>query len=257
FRQGHFVEAIEKGERATVLEASGSYGPYFCACACSASGDVARGIAYFQRTVDMDAQHGFAWLGLGWCHLALGATEEAIWCFRKVVALEGTGGAGPTAGAGGALAEALRRHGDLEGARESALSALASVDKSDHMYRDTFRGICLASLGRASLQMGDLEAARAAFGQLIAHVKGRPRALGGGHLMVQGLAGLARATRSAADLDRAIALASGRKGYDFSWSWSCSEGQTLAELAEACRVLGRDEDAAAWEARAREADPRS
>lgn len=256
FRQGRFDEAVAEGERAEALEASGSYGPYFCACAYSASGDVRRGTAYFQRTVEMDPQHGFAWLGLGWCHLASGSTEEAIWCFRRVVALEGAGGAGPTAGAGGALAEALRRKGDLEGARESALAGLASVDKSDHMYRDTFRGICLATLGRTSLQMGDLEAARAAFGQLIAHVKGRPRALGGGHLMVQALSGMARATKSEAELDRAIALASGRQGFDFSWSWSCSEGQTLAELATACRELGRTEEAGAWEARAREAAPR-
>jgi serine/threonine-protein kinase len=256
FRQGRYDDAVAEGERANVLEASGSYGPYFCACAYAASGNVRRGIEYFQRTVEMDPQHGFAWLGLGWCHLALGSTEEAIWCFRRVVALEGTGGAGPTAGAGGALAEALRQSGDLEGARASALSGLASVDKSDHMYRDTFRGICLASLGRTSLALGDAEAARAAFGQLIAHVKGRPRALGGGHLMAQGLAGLARATRSGADLDRAIALAVDRQGYDFSWSWSCSEGQTFSELAEACRALGRADEAAAWESRAREAAPR-
>jgi len=256
FRQHRYPEAIAAAERASTLEASGSYGPYFAACAYAASGDVRRGLEYFQQTVALDSGHGFAWLGLGWCHLSLGSLDEAIWCFRKVVALEGSGGAGPTAGAGGALAEALRVSGDLNAARESALSALVSVDKSDHMYRDTFRGICLASLGRTSLQMGDLEAARAAFGQLIAHLKGRPRALGCGHLMVQGLAGLARVTGSAGDLDRAIALATNREGYDFSWSWSCSEGQTCTELAEACRALGRPDEAETWETRARESAPR-
>jgi TolB-like protein/Tfp pilus assembly protein PilF/predicted Ser/Thr protein kinase len=240
FRQQRYDEAVAEGERASALEATGSYGTYFAACACAAAADVARAVGFFQRTVETDPQHGFAWLGLGWCHLTLENSEEAVWCFRRVVALEGTGGAGPTAGAGGALAEALRLRGDLAGAREAALAALASADRSDHMYRDTFRGISLASLGRTSLAMGDPDAARAAYGQLVAHVKGRPRALGAGHLMVQALAGLARASGNPADLDRAVALAEGREGYDFSWSWSCSEDQTAADVAEACRALGRD-----------------
>lgn len=240
FRQNQYDAAFAEAERAAAIDPTTAYGTYFCACARAAAGDVPAATSFFQRTVEGDPQHGFAWLGLGWSHLIAGHTDEAVWCFRKVVALEGTGGAGPTAGAGGSLAEALRTRGDLAEAREAALSGLDSVDRSDHMYRDTFRGICLVSLGRTSLAMNDPEAARAAFGQLIAHVKGRPRALGGGHLMVQGLAGLARVTRSQETLDEALALASERRDYDFSWSWACSEWQTHADLAEACRALGRN-----------------
>jgi len=257
FRQKRYAEAIVEAEQAASLDPSAPYGPYFCACAHAAGGDPRKAAVYFQRTVELDAQHGFAWLGLGWCHLTLGAVDEAIWCFQRAVALEGSGGLGPTAGAGGSLAEALRARGDLDAARESARSGLTSVDKSDHMYRDTFRGICLISLGRTSIEKKDDEAARAAFGQLIAHVKGRPRALGGGHLMVQGLCGLARASRSEAHLNDAIALITDGTGYDFSWSWACSDHQTYAAVAEACRAFGRHAEAEAWEARARESAPRA
>jgi len=149
------------------------------------------------------------------------------------VELEHVEGMSPTAGAGGHLAECYRRAGRLDLARRTAMEGLASADRSDHMYRDTFRAVCLVSLGRTALQQGDRLAAAAAFQQ--------PRALGCGHLLVQALAGQTRAGAGAAPLDEATELFTSRQGYDFSWVWCSQDDVSRLELARAARVAGRTE----------------
>src|SRR5262249_56574141 len=116
---------------------------------------------------------------------------------------------------------------------------LDAVERSDSMYRDSFRAICLCALGRTALAQSDPAAARAAFGQAVAHLHGRPRGLGGGQLMVQALAGLARAGEGAGRLDEAEALFAGRRGHDFSALWTCTDEVSLLELARAAAAVGR------------------
>jgi len=140
--------------------------------------------------------------------------------------------------------------GDLEGARARSLEGLEAVEKSDHMYRDSFRAICLCVLGRTALDEGDLPAAKAAFAQAVAHLRGRQRALGGGHLLVQALAGLARAGEGEVPYEQALLLFERRQGFSFSWLWCCSDDVALYELARAAAAVGRQEEARSLLARA-------
>jgi serine/threonine protein kinase/tetratricopeptide (TPR) repeat protein len=249
-RSGDPGAAFDAARRAIELDPTLAYGTYFAACAATVARRLEESIVWFRKTVELDSNHGFAWLGLGWGHLSLDHREEAIWCLERMVSLETTGSAGPTAGAGGFLGDCLRRYGLLDAARRACLQGLAAADASDHMYRDTFRGVCLVALGRTAVESGDLESARAAFTQAALHLRGRPRALGGGHLLVQALAGSARVERDPAVLDEAISLARSRRGFDFSWLWCCSDDITLPEIAHACRAVGRGEAAAEWDERA-------
>src|SRR4029453_3273319 len=100
------------------------------------------------------------------------------------------------------------------------------AERSDHMYRDSFRAISLCSLGRTALDQGDRAAAHAAFTQLVAHIKGRERTLGGGFLMVQALAGLARAGDGPAPLAEARRLYEERDRFNFSILWTCDDPTT-------------------------------
>jgi serine/threonine protein kinase/tetratricopeptide (TPR) repeat protein len=238
-RRNDSEAAFASAQRAVELDPKIPSGHYFAACAKTSSHRDDEALPHYQSCLALDPGHGFSWLGLGWSHLELGRHDEAVWCLRKAVELE-TEGRGPTAGAGGFLAEALRRNGDLEGARRAALQGLATSERTDHMFRDTFRGISLVSLGRTALEQGDLDAANAAFHQTVLHIRGRPRALGGGHLLTQALAGLARAG-DASVLDEALTLFEGRAGYDFSWLWCCQEDVTHLELARAARAGSRHE----------------
>jgi TolB-like protein len=238
-RQGRTDEAAEQERRAMELDPASVYAHYFGGIWMAQASRFADGLALLQRAVQLDPLHGFAWLALGWTHLELGHGPEARWCLERAVALEGEAGTGPTAGAAGYLGECLRRVGELPQARARCLEGLASVERSDFMYRDTFRGVGLCALGRTALEQEDATAAQAAFAQAVTHLRGRPRCLGGGHLLVQALAGLARAGGGDTPFEEASALFGGRRGHDFSFMWTCTSDVSLLELARAAAAVGR------------------
>ncbi|HEY7513313.1 MAG TPA: hypothetical protein VIC87_02495, partial [Vicinamibacteria bacterium] len=91
----------------------------------------------------------------------------------------------------------------------------------------------LCALGRTALEQGDTAAAHAAFSQAASHLRGRPRGLGGGFLLVQALAGLARSGGGAPSYEEALRLFEDRQGYDFSFMWGCTEDVTRQELSRA------------------------
>ena len=157
-------------------------------------------------------------------------------------------------GYGGFHGECLRRVGRLDEARAHCLAALEDVEKSDHMFRDTNRVVSLVALGRTALQQHDTSAARAAYGQAIAHVRGRQRTLAGGCLLVQALAGLTRADDDPAPYAEAVHVHQCRDRWDFSAYWMCEEGTTLMDLARAAWSLGREDEARKWLSAATERD---
>jgi TolB-like protein/tetratricopeptide (TPR) repeat protein len=239
FRQGRPDEAFAQERRAMELDPANSYAPYFAGCALGMFGRQGEALALFQRGLAIEPGHIWGWLGLGWMHLDLGAGSEAIFCLEKALELERLQGPHRTAGVAGYLGECLRRLGDPAGARARCLEGLEAVEKSDNMYRDTFRGVCLCALGRSALDAGDAETARVAFHQAAAHLRGRPRTLGGGYLVIQALAGLARAGEGAPPLEEALDLWRSRAGHDFSLMWSCTPDVTREELSAAAAHLGR------------------
>ncbi len=252
-RLGRTNEALEQERTAIELDPTSVYAHYFGGICLAQESRAAESLPLFQSAVRLDSLHGFAWLALGWTHLELGHGAEARWCLEKAVALEGGAGKGPTAGVAGYLGECLRRLGELEEARVRCLEGLASVEKSDSMYRDTFRAVGLCALGRTAVGQEDLPAARTAFAQAVLHLRGRPRSLGGGHLLVQALAGLSRAGEGAGPFEEALALWRARTGHDFSFMWVCTGDVTLLELARSAAALGRAADAEEFLGKARAA----
>jgi serine/threonine protein kinase/Tfp pilus assembly protein PilF len=240
WRQWKVEEAFREEESAMKLDPANPFGPYFAGWCRISAGRPAEALRLFQRAIEVDKQHGWSWLGVGFSHAELGQFSEARWSLEQAVALEKKLPQSPTIGVSGYLGECLRRMGDAAGARSRCLEGLEAVEKSDHMYRDTFRAICLCVLGRAALDEGDVPAARAAFAQAIAHLRGRPRALGGGHLLVQALAGLSRAGEPGEHLNEALRLFDTQRGFDFSYLWLCSDDVTTAELKRAREAVGRE-----------------
>ena len=253
FRQSRVDEAVEQERRAMELDPPAVFAPYFRACALALPGRHAEAAPFFQRALEIEPRHGWAWLGLGWAHLETGSGSEARWCLEKAVELERLQSPHPTAGVSGYLGECLRRLGDPAGARARCLEGLEAVERSDSMYRDSFRAVCLCALGRSALDQGDAPAARAAFSQAVTHLRGRTHGLGGGYLLVQALAGLARAGAGAEPYQEALELYRSRRGHDFSFLWLCSDDVTLLELAKAASALGAKGEAEDLFAQARAA----
>ena len=240
-RQDRMDDALAAEMRAAALEPDLAFGHYFAGTVEVFRQRYDAAIPHLQKAVTLDPMHGFAWLGLGGAHLGAGNFQEARWCVERAVALEGQPGAAATAGASVLLGECLRIAGDLPAARDACLRGIEAAERSDHMYRDSYRGVGLCVLARTALDQGDEPAARAALQQLLAHIAGRPRTLGGGHLVVQAMAGLARAGEGAAWFDQACQLFTRRDRYNFSLMWTCSNDVTLLELARAARALHRPE----------------
>jgi serine/threonine-protein kinase len=211
WRQGDALEAVRLMERAAALAPSNHYPPYFGACIRVSEGRDAEAVPLFQRAVELAPVAGFAWVGLGCAHMELGRFDEARWSLDRAIALE-TQGLHSTAGAAGLVGECLRRERKLEEARAACLAGLESVERTDHMYRDTFRAICLNALGRTLRDAGDRDGAHAAFHQCVLHLGGRPRTLGGGWLLADALGGLGRE-------DEEHALLASRDRGDWSWFW--------------------------------------
>ncbi len=242
-RQGKSERSYEVAREAMALDESHQMAPYLAACGLSAHCRWEKALPLFQRAANLDPDHCWTWLGLGWIHMEMGNLDTARWCFSQVVELEHKTVEFPTVGASGYLGECLRRQGDFAGARQAFLTGLEYVERSDFVYRDTFRAFCLCGLGRLGLDGDDPAAALAAFRQALAHLQGRRQALGCGHLYTQALAGLARAEKDGALLDEALTLLESREGFDFSFFWGCTANVTLTELARSAESLGRREKA--------------
>ena len=121
------------------------------------------------------------------------------------------------------------------------------------MYRDTQRVVALVTLGRVAAAEADLEAARAAFQQALAHIKGRPRMTAGGPLTIQALAGLAEVNNDTKAYGDACLLNDRRSQFNFNWFPLCDDTMTCIDLSRAAKALGKTQDAQAFLDRARAA----
>jgi serine/threonine-protein kinase len=209
-------------------------------------------VPQLQRALEQDDGHGMWWLALGTAHRCLGHLREARYSFARAQRLEAAPAHFGTAGAAAYVGETLRREGRLDEARRESLAGVEAAERSDHAYRDTFRAHALTVLGRVALDQRDMAAAAAAFHQVLAQARGRPRPRACGHFVVQALCGLARATGMPMYFEEAAGLFESREAYNFSPFYGALDEDTLAELALAAAALGRTEDATRHAARARD-----
>jgi tetratricopeptide (TPR) repeat protein len=247
WRLGHRSESEAAFARTRELDPSEFYGFYFA----SILADPDTALLLLQRAIDIDPVRGFAWWGLGAAHFLLCHYVEAASCFERCARLYSASNALPVPGIEGYWAECLRLVGQLEEARAKSLAGLDSVERTDFMYRDTTRIFCLGALGRIAEDQGDGDAACAAFEQAIQQVKGRPRTVAGGILLVRSLTGLARLTRDRAFYEEARSRMARRDEFDFSWVWMCDECYAHEDLARTAIALGEPAEPLVSESRIR------
>jgi serine/threonine-protein kinase len=236
WRLGKPEAALDEERRAMHLDPSLHMAPYFAGAILLDLQRPGEAVPLEQRAVETNETWPYSWLVLGIAHMRLDQLDEALYCFERAARLEGSGEL-PIVGAETAAAETVRRKGDPIAGRDLVLRGLERIEGADHMYRDTHRGMALIVLGRCALDAGDVEGSTAAFGQAVAHLQGRPRALGGGYLLVQALAGLAHANRRVTLLDDAIAAFDGRVTHNFCWAFLACEIESLVQLALVASAL--------------------
>ena len=238
FRQGRHRAGITQAKRARAGPGDTSMAWYFGACCHAALAHWKLALAFYQGSLRVDRNRGFSWIGAAWCHHQLGNFDEALFCIRTAERLECVDVPLRTAGCGAFLGEMLRQSGALDAAWQATHSALQRVEQSDFFYRDSFRTYALLTLGRICLQRDDAKAASTAFKQALAAMEARPSTLGGGHLLVQALAGLAASASEPNVLARAQVLFAQRAApWNFDWTWGSSDHETQSALSAAARAL--------------------
>ena len=238
-RQSRFEEAAEAYGRASKIDPAHAPAPYFAGSSLLFVGRIADALPPLQRAVELDPRLGMPWLGLGAAHLSLGHLPEARYSFERARTLEGEAIRFETAGADAYVADVLKAEGHLDEARTRVLTGLQAVERSDHAYRDTFRAYALVVLGQTALDQRDIEAARAAFRQVLAQAQGRPRTRSCGQLVVRAKVGLATANASVEVYEQAAHLYDERSTYNFEPFFGALDHQTLFELARVAQLLGR------------------
>jgi len=231
-RQGRLRAGIAQATRAAIGNPDASMAYYFGACCQAAQSRWRPALTLYQASLRADRSRCFSWIGTAWCHHRLGNLEEALFCIRTAERLETEDGPLRTAGCGAYLGEMLRQSGELDLAWRETHAALQRVEHSDFFYRDSFRAFALLTLGRIALEREDALAAQTAFNQVCAALEARPSMLGGGHLMVQSMAGRARASRDADSLASAQVLYRERPApWNFEWTWGSSNAETELAMA--------------------------
>lgn len=255
-RQNRFEDALLAHRRASELDPTNLDAPYFVACALLFLGRREEALVWFGRYIDADVRSGMAWLGLGVTHLCLQQHAEARYAFTRAQQSEANPSRSPCAGAAAYVAEVMRLERRASAARAYALAGLESAERSDHSYRDTFRAHALVVLGRCALDEHDHVAARAAFQQVLSQARGRPRTRACGHVVVEALAGLARANRDPSTFVDACHLFESRATFNFEPFFGMLDELTLFELAYTAHALGFADEARALLGRAHDAGSR-
>jgi len=239
WRAHQTAEADAELQRARELDASLFWGFYFGSATAHILGRDDDALSFILRAVELEPKAAYTWYGLGSLHLDVGNLAEALWSYEQARHVNSSPDASPFPDVGGYMAECYRRAGRLDDARTLCLESLEMIEQSDHMYRDSFRVFTLVVLGAVALDQSDLAAARAAFSQAIAHLKGRPRTLAGGWLVIRALAGLARSDADAVRYEEACSRIGARTEFDFSWLWQCDEPNARQDLSRAALALGK------------------
>lgn len=256
-RASEYDEAARACLRASELAPADAAAPYFAGSALLFGERAAEALPWLQRSLDLERKVGMGWLALGAAHLSLQQLLEARYSFTRAQDMEHSTVRFPTAGAAAYTAEVLRLEGQLDDARRCALEGVESAERSDHAYRDFFRAHALVVLGRTAIDQNDFPAARAAFHQVLAQARGRPRTRSCGHLVVQALTGMARADHCVNFITEAQRVFDARETYNFEPFFGALTEQTLFELAAASFALGNIEEARGFGARARAAGSRA
>jgi tetratricopeptide (TPR) repeat protein len=212
---------------------------YFAACCLAAEARYEDALRYYQTSLRINPSRSWSWFGAGNCHARLGRLENARWCLQRAIEAESSGSHFTTAGCGAFLAELLRGEGEYDKAWAIAKQAQQTVEASDFIYRDSFRALALISLGRIALDRHQTRTAETAFHQAELGIRGRPRALGAGHLLIQAMAGKAAARHDSDLLQQAAAILNDQGSLNFDWLWGCHKEDTQQALAQAGQLLAK------------------
>lgn len=255
-RQGKVEQAIRTGHQGVERQPDLVLSHYFLAAAYLAATE--QNTALYQPAVKhfldatlTDPRWGAAWLCLGQIALMCGEYDPAEKLLLSCLEIQRRGpGYGYFLGSEMILATVKQRRGDQLGAREMYAASSASLESSDHLYREAFLALTACGLGDVLLREGRADTALTEFRRASRLVKEYPRMLGRQRVLTRALVGMgaAHATQGESSharelLEQAVRLLTEIARSPQTWLWEGSLGQLYYGLGAAYARLNEQETA--------------
>jgi serine/threonine protein kinase len=255
-RQGKVEQAIRTGHQGVERQPDLVLSHYFLAAAYLAATE--QNTALYQPAVKhfldatlTDPRWGAAWLCLGQIALMCGEYDPAEKFLLTCLEIQRRGpGFGYFLGSEMILATVKQRRGDQLGAREMYAASSASLESSDHLYREAFLALTACGLGDVLLREGRADTALTEFRRASRLVKEYPRMLGRQRVLTRALVGMGavHATQGESSharelLEQAVRLLTEIARSPQTWLWEGSLGQLYYGLGAAYARLNEQETA--------------
>ena len=255
-RQGKVEQAIHTGHQGVERQPDLVLSHYFLAAAYLAATE--QNTALYQPAVKhfldatlTDPRWGAAWLCLGQIALMCGEYDPAEKLLLTCLEIQRRGpGFGYFLGSEMILATVKQRRGDQLGAREMYAASSASLESSDHLYREAFLALTACGLGDVLLREGRADTALTEFRRASRLVKEYPRMLGRQRVLTRALVGMGavHATQGESSharelLEQAVRLLTEIARSPQTWLWEGSLGQLYYGLGAAYARLNEQETA--------------
>ncbi len=261
-RQRNFPDGIRAGARAVELEPASTAGHYFLAANYLGSATEARRLEHFPpasdhfaESVRLEPNYQPGLMMLGWTLMLRGEHAHAVPYLAKAADVERTGrfDVMQMVGAQTLLGLVQYRLGDTASAEQSLRRSLDYLRTKSHLYRDLFVSLAHCGIGDIRLDRRLQDEAIDEFTSAKGAIDRNSKGLGMGYCMIRVLTGLARsfqklgmARESREQLKQATDLYRTKEGYDFHFIWEGCDAQACYDLARACAVMDKRNDAVRW-----------
>jgi len=264
-RQEDFDKSLAAGRRAVELEENNHFAHYFhggaVVLACAglmerwgkySAPDIQYGVHRLKRALELNPsiQPGQMWLG--WFHTLYGQYDQAMPYLEKAVKLEEALRAKGFHFVGGQTLRGnlLLRLRQMNEAPAAYKNSLSTLEKSQHVYRDSFIAQTHCGLGDVSFALGDFDESLKHYGKAVEVAETSPSNSGIGFFYVRGCAGMAKAFDSlgvpsqvSEKISQARATLEKKEGFNFFWSWDACDAQAYYDLASAYAELRQNDNA--------------
>ncbi len=253
-RQGKIEQALRTGSKGVERQPDLVLAHYFLAAAHLVATEsdpraYQPAVTHFLDATLADARWGPSWLCLGQIAAMCGDYDRAQQFLQAGIEIQRRGlGFGYFIGSETVLATVIHRRGDNGKAREIYAAATASLESSDHVYREAFLALTACGLGDLLRREGNFEAALIEFRRASRLVKEYPRMLGRQRVLTRTLAGMSAVYAAQGDSQRADELLEQVASLLLeivqvpqSWIWEGFIGQLYYAAGAAYVRLGKPE----------------
>ena len=214
--------------------------------------DFQKGIDHLKRSLELNPTIQPGQMFLGWFYTLHGQYDMAMPYLDKAVQLEEALRAKGFQFVGGQTLRGnlLFRLRQLDDARDAYNKSMSTLEKSQHVYKNSFLAQTHCGLGDLAYVAGNFDEALKHYGKAVEVAEAAPTNSGIGFFYVRGCAGMAKAfdslgvpPQASERIELARTTLENKDGFNFFWTWDGCDAQAYYDLASAYAELHQTDNA--------------